>query len=483
MAVGRKIATCGPFVHSFSSTASPLSRIIRKGTFVLSGGSSRPFQTTRPNPVSLSPLASPHCIVPKVPLALSEEDTAYLEKKARRLVSGDRIALSRAITLVESSAPRHKALSNYLLRCLLEMQQQQRVEEERAGKPSKKPVMRIGVAGTPGVGKSTFIECLGSYLVNELGLYVAVLSIDPSSVRHGGSILGDKTRMPTLAYNPRAYIRPSPTRGTLGGVGRATHENILLCESAGYDVVLVETVGIGQSEVTVSTMVDLLLLLVTPGGGDDLQGIKKGIMEVADLILVNKADGLLLSTARQTRMDYTHALQLQHPRHDFWHARAALFSSLSSKPKASHAALSKSCSHTEPSSSSGPSPAENPSVSAGDKDSSTRLVWNPKKLWKEVEGFYELLNAPGMDRLAVLRGQQRKQWMWTLLPEEFISRLRSQEVDGAPLQPMLHSVLSALDKDDLTPRLAADAILDGVLVPQLQVGALSSQSGKKDSGS
>ena len=208
------------------------------------------------------------------------------------LAEGDRRALARAITLIESTRTDDRARATALL---------QRLPDREA--------LRIGLSGTPGVGKSTFIEAFGLMLV-EQGLRVAVLAVDPSSARSGGSILGDKTRMEHLSRAPQAFIRPSPSRAELGGVARRTRETVRLCEAAGYDVVLVETVGVGQSETLVADMTDLFVLLLAPAGGDELQGVKRGIMEIADLILVNKADGDLLTTARRTVSDYAGALRL-----------------------------------------------------------------------------------------------------------------------------------------------------------------------------
>ena len=208
------------------------------------------------------------------------------------LIQGDRRALSRAITLIESTRHDHRERAVALLNSL----------------PDRK-ALRIGLSGTPGVGKSTFIEAFGT-LLTEQGLRVAVLAVDPSSVRSGGSILGDKTRMEHLSRNPNAFIRPSPSNAQLGGVARRTREAIRLCEAAGYDVVLIETVGVGQSETLVAEMADLFILLLAPAGGDELQGVKRGIMEMADIILVNKADGDLLATARRTVADYAGALRL-----------------------------------------------------------------------------------------------------------------------------------------------------------------------------
>ncbi|MCA1336471.1 methylmalonyl Co-A mutase-associated GTPase MeaB [Pseudooceanicola marinus] len=217
-----------------------------------------------------------------------------IDTLAEKILAGDRRALSRAITLVESAREDHRAQAAQLLQRL-------------AG--SGRQALRIGLSGTPGVGKSTFIESFGMMLTRQ-NLRVAVLAVDPSSARTGGSILGDKTRMPELARAPQAYIRPSPSQTHLGGIARRSREAVALCEAAGFDVVLVETVGVGQSETVVAEISDLFLLLLAPAGGDELQGVKRGIMEMADMILVNKADGDLKPTATRTCADYAGALRL-----------------------------------------------------------------------------------------------------------------------------------------------------------------------------
>ena len=217
---------------------------------------------------------------------------------ADAVLAGDRRALARAITLAESTRPDHRAAAHALLDACA-----------RAGRRA----VRVGLTGTPGVGKSTFVEALGMRLVGE-GRRVAVLAVDPSSARTGGSILGDKTRMERLARAPGAYVRPSPAAGSLGGLARRTREAAALVEAAGHDVVLVETVGVGQSEVAVAGVTDVFALLLAPAGGDELQGVKRGIMEVADLVLVNKADGELRARAERTRSDYAGALGLMRRR-------------------------------------------------------------------------------------------------------------------------------------------------------------------------
>jgi LAO/AO transport system kinase len=231
---------------------------------------------------------------------------------ARQVVDGDRRALARAITLVESTRADHREEAEALLADVL----------AHVGNS-----VRVGISGAPGAGKSTFIEALGSHLVAH-DHRVAVLAVDPSSTRSGGSILGDKTRMEQLTRSPHAFVRPSPTGGTLGGVARRTREALLLCEAAGFDVVLVETVGVGQSEVKVAAMVDLFLVLVAPGGGDELQGLKRGIMELADLVVVNKADGDLAAVAAHTAADYGAALHLVRPRIESWTPRVLTCSAL-----------------------------------------------------------------------------------------------------------------------------------------------------------
>lgn len=215
-------------------------------------------------------------------------------KLASQVQAGDRRALARAITLVESTRTDHRATAAELMDRIL---------------PATGGALRLGISGAPGVGKSTLIEALGLYLI-DAGHKVAVLAIDPSSQLTGGSILGDKTRMEGLAAKTAAFVRPSPTAGTLGGIARQTRSALLLCEAAGFDVILVETVGVGQSETAVAGIVDMLVMLLPPGGGDELQGLKKGIVELADLLLVNKADGDLAAAAERTAAEYAAALRL-----------------------------------------------------------------------------------------------------------------------------------------------------------------------------
>jgi LAO/AO transport system kinase len=228
------------------------------------------------------------------------------------VLAGDRNALGQAITLVESNAQAHMEMAQEVLRRVI---------------PHSGRSIRIGITGVPGAGKSTFIEALGLYLC-ERGHRVAVLAVDPSSKVTGGSILGDKTRMELLSRDLRAFIRPSPSSGTLGGVTRKSRETILVCEAAGFDVILVETVGVGQSETTVRSMVDFFLLVMIAGAGDELQGIKKGIMELADALLVNKADGDNKPRAKAAKLEYNRALHYLAPATDGWQTRAYSCSSL-----------------------------------------------------------------------------------------------------------------------------------------------------------
>ncbi len=228
------------------------------------------------------------------------------------VAAGDRVILSRAITLVESNAPRHFKSAQQVIQALL---------------PKTGRALRIGITGVPGAGKSTFIEAFGTMLAEE-GYKVAVLAVDPTSSVTKGSILGDKTRMETLTKHPNAFVRPSPAGGTLGGVARKSRETMLLCEAAGYDVILVETVGVGQSETTVRSMVDFFMLVVLTGAGDELQGIKKGIMELADAIVVNKADGDNLPRAKVARGDYDRMIDYIRPATEHWRTRAMLCSAI-----------------------------------------------------------------------------------------------------------------------------------------------------------
>jgi LAO/AO transport system kinase len=316
---------------------------------------------------------------------------------ASRVVEGDRRALAQAITLVESSRPDHREEADALLADVL---------------PRTGESVRVGISGSPGAGKSTFIEALGLHVV-EHGHRVAVLAVDPSSTRSGGSILGDKTRMEQLVRSPSAFIRPSPTGGTLGGVARRTREAMLLCEAAGFDVVLVETVGVGQSEVAVDAMVDLFLLLLAPGGGDELQGIKRGIVELADLVVVNKADGDLAAAARSAASDYSSALRLLRPKQAGWEPRVLTASALEG---------------------------------TGVHD-----------VWAAIEEFRATLDAAG--ELERRRAQQAGDWMWSEVSESLLDALR-RDADVAALARELEE---AVRRGELAPAAAARRLLDAFL--------------------
>jgi LAO/AO transport system kinase len=316
---------------------------------------------------------------------------------AARVRDGDRRALARAITLVESTRPDHRSEADALLTELL---------------PATGSSQRVGISGAPGAGKSTLIEALGLHIVSR-GLSVAVLAVDPSSSRTGGSILGDKTRMGELTRQPGAFVRPSPTGGTLGGVARRTREALLLCEAAGFEVVVVETVGAGQSEVAVEAMVDCFLVLVGPGSGDDLQGIKRGIMELADIVVVTKADGDLRRPADITAADYASALRLLRPKTPEWTPTVVQCSAL---------------------------------TGTGIDD-----------LWATVERFGEALRAT--DALTRRRAEQSRAWMWTEVGAGLLDRVRTA--------PHLTDLAAGLERDAVAgripPTVAADRILEAFL--------------------
>lgn len=256
-------------------------------------------------------------ISPKVAGELRErrKKTPSAKELSEKIISGNVAALSRAITLIESTNPMHTEIASKIIeQCL----------------PHANKSVRIGITGVPGVGKSTFIEAFGNYLTT-LGKKVAVLAVDPSSSLNKGSILGDKTRMEELVKNTQAFIRPSPAGDSLGGVARKTREGILVCEACGFDIILIETVGVGQSETTVHGMVDFFLLLKLAGAGDELQGIKRGIMEMADAVVINKADGENLKKANEAKADFMRALHLFPPKESGWQPKVLLVSSTEKK--------------------------------------------------------------------------------------------------------------------------------------------------------
>ncbi|NUL02897.1 methylmalonyl Co-A mutase-associated GTPase MeaB [Streptomyces lunaelactis] len=326
--------------------------------------------------------------------------TLDIDSYVKGVREGSRAYIARAITLVESTRADHRALAQQLLTELL---------------PFSGAARRVGISGVPGVGKSTFIDGLGTLLTG-LGHRVAVLAVDPSSSRTGGSILGDKTRMERLAVDPAAFVRPSPTSGTLGGVAKATRESIIVVEAAGYDVVLVETVGVGQSETAVANMVDSFLLLTLARTGDQLQGIKKGVLELADVITVNKADGPHERDARSAARELAGALRLMHPADAAWTPPVL------------------SCSARE----------------------GTGL----DTVWERLEQHQALLDSTG--RLAAKRRDQQIDWAWTMVHDELRDRLRHHP-EVRRLAPGLEQQV----KDgELTATLAAERILEAFQRPQ-----------------
>lgn len=326
----------------------------------------------------------------KKPAAEPSDPTITL---AEAIATGDRRALARAITLIESTRADHRAQAEALIGRLL----------PRTGK-----AIRIGVSGAPGVGKSTFIEAFGLFLLDQ-GHRLAVLAVDPSSPVSGGSLLGDKTRMQDLARDERAFIRPSPTAGTLGGVARRTREAGLACEAAGFDVVLVETVGVGQSETAVADMVDLFLLLLPPAGGDELQGLKKGIVELADLIVVNKADGDLEAAANRAVAEYVAAVHMLRPAAAGWMTPVLKVSALHRRGLA--------------------------------------------EVWQAIGRFRAAL---GPQRLAEKRARQARAWMWNEIEEGLVAELRAHKAVARRIGALEAKVAAG----DMTPTAAARQILD-----------------------
>jgi LAO/AO transport system kinase len=313
----------------------------------------------------------------------------------RQVRDGDRRALARAITLVESTRPDHRAEAETLVAALL---------------PHTGSAVRVGISGPPGAGKSTFIEAFGLFLL-EKGRKPAVLAVDPSSPVSGGSILGDKTRMEALARDERAFIRPSPSGGTLGGVARRTREAALVCEAAGFDTLLIETVGVGQSETAVAEMVDLFMLLLPPAGGDELQGIKKGIVELADLVAVNKDDGDLAAAAGRTAAEYAAALHMLRPESAAWHP-----------PVLKVSALNRT---------------------------------GMDKVWAAIEAHREALGPAG---LAAKRAGQARAVLWREIEEEVRGRLARQ----APLADLLDRMERDVSQGVTSPAQAARKIVDSL---------------------
>ncbi|MEL0144283.1 MAG: methylmalonyl Co-A mutase-associated GTPase MeaB [Alphaproteobacteria bacterium] len=324
-------------------------------------------------------------------MALGISDMEELAEKVR---SGDRLALARAITMIESTREDHRTHAERLLETLL---------------PDTGKSIRVGISGVPGVGKSTFIETFGQHVI-AAGHKVAVLAVDPSSRRTGGSILGDKTRMEQLSRNPDAFIRPSPTAGTLGGVARRTREVLLACEAAGFEVVLVETVGVGQSETAVSDLVDMFLLLLLPGGGDELQGIKKGIMELANMVVVNKADGDLADVAERSAAEYANALRLLHPTTSDWIPPVLTCSSLKGT--------------------------------------------GISEVWHRIGEFAALMRSSGT--FEARRAEQARRWMWGEVDENLLSAFRRHP----DVRKLLAELENRVSETEMTPSTAAQILLE-----------------------
>ena len=329
---------------------------------------------------------------------MSSGQTPGLEKNNTALVDGvlkgNRRALAQAITLIESTRFDHRDAANDLLQQLI---------------PHSGRGIRLGISGVPGVGKSTFVEALGNHVIDQ-GHHVAVLTVDPSSAISGGSILGDKTRMEMLSRRAEAYIRPSPAGKTLGGVTRRTREALILCEAAGFDVVFVETVGVGQSETKVADMTDMFLLLQLPGGGDELQGIKRGIMELADLILINKADDEMRSLAGRSAAEYRSALRLLHPRSMNWKVEV------------------QTC--------------------------SARDGVGIAEAWELVLKHRAILESSGqlMDR----RAAQARDWMWSEVSDSLIAALKND----TEVRKHIPSLETATSDGRIPPTVAAGQLLD-----------------------
>ena len=319
-----------------------------------------------------------------------EKDAEYYIEGIR---SGDRLILARAITLVESSLAEHRELAREVINRLL---------------PDTGKAIRLGITGVPGAGKSTFIESLGTMLTDK-GLRVAVLAIDPSSTRSGGSILGDKTRMEKLATNESAFIRPSPSSGTLGGVAGKTRETMLICEAAGYDIIIIETVGVGQSETAVASMVDFFLVLMIAGAGDELQGIKKGVLEVAEAIVINKADGENIKQAELARKEYQAALHLLMPHTPTWTVPVLTCSSLEQ---------------------------------TGIAD-----------VWQTVEKHRSALTKSG--ELEAKRKAQAKDWFRFLLDDG----LKNWFYSDPRVQQEMPTLLTRIEKEEISPTAAAASLL------------------------
>ncbi|XP_042557770.1 methylmalonic aciduria type A protein, mitochondrial isoform X2 [Dipodomys spectabilis] len=334
---------------------------------------------------------------------LSDKEQRLVDRLYTGLIQGQRACLAESITLIESTHHRKKDLAQVLLQKVLVYHREQ--EQLNQGKPL---AFRVGLSGPPGAGKSTFIEYFGKMLT-ERGHKLSVLAVDPSSFTSGGSLLGDKTRMVELSKDLNAYIRPSPTRGTLGGVTRTTNEAILLCEGGGYDIILIETVGVGQSEFAVADMVDMFVLLLPPAGGDELQGIKRGIVEMADLVAVTKSDGDFVVPARRIQAEYVSALKLLRKRSEVWSPQVVRISAKTGEGIA--------------------------------------------EMWDKMRDFHNVMLASG--ELTAKRRRQQKVWMWNLIQDNVLEHFRAHPTVREQIPLLESKVLSGA----LPPGLAADLLL------------------------
>ena len=310
------------------------------------------------------------------------------------VLAKNRRIIAKTITLIESSLPAHQEMAKIIVDALL---------------PHAGLAVRIGITGVPGVGKSTYIESFGLHLVNQ-GHRVAVLAVDPSSSKSGGSIMGDKTRMERLSLEQNAFIRPSPSGGTLGGVARRTRETMVVCEAAGYDVIIVETVGVGQSETTVASMVDFFLVLMLAGAGDELQGIKKGVLELADAIAINKADGNNIENAEKAKIEYEKALSLLTPASSIW-----------SPPVLTCSAVTMA---------------------------------GIKEIWQIIVDHHKKFERSG--ELSNKRRKQALDWLWALVEEG----LREQFYRNPEIEQSLPKIVNAVEKGETAPTAAAHRLLD-----------------------
>lgn len=324
-----------------------------------------------------------------------------MQRLAARIASGHRASLSKAITLVESRLPLHREQARELMSHVLPLL-------------PKTPTIRVGISGAPGAGKSTFIEALGRHILSTPGSThkVAALVVDPSSSRTGGSILGDKTRMADLSVHSNAYVRPSPSKGVLGGATEHMNEAIVLCELCGYDFVVVETVGVGQSEIAIQELVDMVLLVVPPAAGDELQALKKGIVETADMVVVNKADGELLKQANFARVDYMHALQLLRPKLASWTPEVLMVSSLESS--------------------------------------------GMDKVWDKIKGYRDAMAGHQWEKR---RAAQRQYWLWEEVKNTLMERLNTSEM----LKKHVIEMETRLERREIMPRDAATGLVDKFL--------------------